>query len=77
MKARATTDTFAYLYGVCAVVPGGGRDVKANLHERHFGVVVLMELHRDLVLARGALRHVGQRDLERWIVVNVEGQQRP
>lgn len=70
-------EKFVYLYRVRAIVSGGGWDVKADLHERHFSVIVLMELYRDLILSRGALRHIGQGDLERWIVVNVERQQRP
>lgn len=77
MKTCAAKDKFTYLYGVCAVVSGGGRDVEADLHERHFCVVVLMKLHRDFVLPRGALGYVGQGDLERRTLVNVERQQWP
>lgn len=65
-----------HLHGVHAVLLGGGH-VEADLHQRDLGVVVLVELQRHLVLARGALGHVAERDLEHRLLPNVEGQQLP
>uniref|UniRef100_A0A6B0VER5 Secreted protein n=1 Tax=Ixodes ricinus TaxID=34613 RepID=A0A6B0VER5_IXORI len=49
--------------------------VEAELHERHGGVVVLVELERHLVLGRGTVRHVSQRDFVRGaLAVDVERQ---
>ena len=55
----------------------GGWHVEAHLHEGDLRVIVLVELQRHLVLAGGALRHVAERDLEDWLVANVEGKQLP
>lgn len=65
-----------HLHGIHAVLLGGGH-VEPDLHERDLGVVVLVELQRHLVLARGALGHVAERDLEHRLLPDVEGQQLP
>lgn len=65
-----------HLHGVHAVLLGGGH-IEPDLHERDLGVVVLVELQRHLVLARGALGHVAERDLEHRLLPDVKGQQLP
>lgn len=52
------------------------RNKKAHLHQADRGVVVLMELHGDLILPGQALRHVIQRYLERRLVRNIKAQHR-
>ena len=51
---------------------GGAGNVEAHLHQRHGGVVVLMELDRHLVLRRLAVGDVGQRDLKGGQAVHFE-----
>lgn len=65
-----------HLNGVHTILLGGWH-VEAHLHERHLGVVILVELQRHLILACGALGHVAKGDLEDWLVPNVEGKQLP
>lgn len=65
-----------HLHRVHAILLGGGH-VEPDLHERNLGVVVLVELQRHLVLARGALGHIAERDLEHRLLPDVKGQQLP
>lgn len=62
----------SYLHGILPLVGLAGWDVEADLHEGDLGVVRLVELQRHLVFAGGALGHVGQRDLEGRVVVDVK-----
>lgn len=74
---RSRTIVPPHLHGVLPFVRLAGRDVEPHLHERNLCVVVLVKLQGDFVLPGGALGHVGQRDLKRRVVVDVERQQRP
>lgn len=65
-----------HLHRVLSFVSLTGRDVESDLHERNLGVVILVELQCDFVLPSGTLGNVGQRDLERCVVVDIKGQQR-
>ena len=64
------------LRGVHAVLLGA-RHVEAHLHEGGLCTAVLVELQGHLVLARGTLGHVAERDLEDRLVASVEGKQLP
>ena len=57
--------------------PPGCGHVEAHLHEGGLCAAVLVELQGHLVLARGTLGHVAERDLEDRLVASVEGKQLP
>lgn len=63
------------LYRVLSLIGLAGWDVESDLHERNLSVVVLVELQCDFVLPCGTLGNIGERDLKRRVVVDVERQQ--